>query len=464
MAESGMVHDLLIVGAGINGAGIARDAAGRGLSVAVCEKGDVAGATSWASSKLIHGGLRYLEHGDFALVRESLQERETLLRIAPHLTRPLRFFLPHARGMRPSWMVGLGLWLYDHLGGMRSLPPSRATTLDDAWLKPAYRKGYEYSDLQVDDARLVVANLRDAVARGATFHARTQLVGARREAGLWQCELRDRDGSTSTIATIAARAVVNAAGPWAARVHALLGGRERIALLLVRGSHIVIRRRNAGQRAYTLQNDDGRIIFVLPFHDLTLIGTTEVRMTDPDEAPHASDAEVDYLVAAANRYLRDPIAPSDVVWRFAGVRPLLDEGRRAQNASRASREYRFVLDQPDDGAALLSIVGGKLTTYRRLAEKALDKLAAQFPNMGPRWTHERTLPERRIDESQPRGVEFGGGLCERDARYYLEHEWAADADDILWRRTKAGLTMSATQRDAFAAWLHTTNSAKKGMA
>lgn len=452
------VYDLLIVGAGINGAGIARDAAGRGLSVAICEQGDVAGATSWASSKLIHGGLRYLEQGDFSLVRESLCEREVLLRIAPQLVRPLRFVMPHVPGMRPAWMIRLGLWFYDHLGqlggGGMSLPPSRAIVLDDARLQTRYHKGYEYSDVQVDDARLVVANLRDAIAHGAMFHPRTRLVGARREAQRWHAELRDGTGTTSPIA---ARAIINAAGPWAGRVHALLGGRERIALQLVRGSHIVVPRRNDGARAYTLQNADGRIVFVLPFHNHTLIGTTEVRMQDPDEPPHASDAEIDYLCTTANRYLREPVAPQDIIWHFAGVRPLLDEGRRAQNASRASREYRFVLDRPTTAdAPLLTIVGGKLTTYRRLAEKSLDKLRPFFAGMGPRWTHAQMLPAGGSDEGQPRGIEFGGGLCERDARYYIEREWAIEADDILWRRTKAGLQMNAAQREAFAAWLQST--------
>lgn len=453
MNASHPIHDLLIVGGGINGAGIARDAAGRGLSVALCEKGDMAGATSWASSKLIHGGLRYLEHGSLGLVRESLMEREILMHIAPHLVRPLRFTLPHSPALRPAWMIRLGLWLYDYLGGGSDLLPSRKVRLGDQGpLKPDYRTGFEYSDLQVDDARLVIDNLRDAAARGATIHARTRLVTAIRNKGFWQCELRDSDDAALALQ---ARAIVNAAGPWAAQMHAQLGGQESIGIQLVRGSHIVVPRRYAGEQAYTLQNDDGRVVFVLPFRDeFTLIGTTEIRMASPDEPPIASDDEVDYLCRAVNRYLRDLVTPANVVWKFSGVRPLLDDGKSRDDTSRASREYRFLLDKPhSEDPALLTIVGGKLTTYRRLAERALEKLAPFFSYMGPSWTDDIELPEAAIDHRHEPGRDFGGGLCERDARYYLTQEWARQADDILWRRTKAGLRMSAQQQRMFAAWL-----------
>ena len=446
-------YDLLIIGGGINGAGIARDASGRGLSVVVCDKGDIAGAASWSSSKLIHGGLRYLEHYDFGLVRESLQEREVMLRIAPHLTHAIRFVMPHTPALRPAWMIRLGLWLYDHLAPTRSLPASEAVSLTQgiygAPLKTAYQKGFVYSDVQVDDAGLTLANARDAADRGATILPRTRLVSARRENGIWVCTLRAVAGPLE----VRCRVLINAAGPWAAQMHSLLGGQEKIGIQLVRGSHIVVTRVYAGDHAYTLQNDDGRIVFILPFHDkFTMIGTTEMRMDDPEVAPVASAEEVDYLCQAANRYLRQPIAPADVVWQFAGVRPLLDDGKA--NASKVSREYRFVLDQPQPAdAALLTIIGGKLTTYRRLAEKALEKLSPFFPAMGPTWTDRTVLPERAIDAATPPGRSFSGNLCERDVRYFIDHEWAHDAEDILWRRTRAGLLMTADERKIFAEWL-----------
>lgn len=454
MSDPARIHDLLIIGGGINGAGIARDAAGRGLSVALCEKGDIAGATSSASSKLIHGGLRYLEHYDFRLVRESLLERETLLRIAPHLTRPLRFVMPHSATSRPAWMIRLGLWLYDHIGGAKTLPPSVAVSFTDspygAPLQAACRNGHVYSDVQVDDARLTIENTWDAANHGASILPRTRLIDARRRNGVWICTLQT---TGAPVFELKCRAIANVAGPWAARMHALLGGRENIGIQLVRGSHIVVPRLYAGDHAYTLQNDDGRIVFLLPFHgNFTLIGTTEVRVSDPDELPAASDEEVAYLCRAANRYLRNPIRPQEVVWKFAGVRPLLDDGRK--NLSKVSREYRFVLDQPRTGdAPLLTIIGGKLTTYRRLAEKALARLAPTFPQMAPAWTAQALLPGCMIDAGADPGCDFGGGLCERDVRYFIDHEWAHDADDILWRRTKAGLLMSKEQRKEFTQWL-----------
>lgn len=450
-------HDLLVIGGGINGAGIARDAAGRGLSVALCEMGDIAGATSWASSKLVHGGLRYLEHHEFGLVRESLREREILLRIAPHLTHPLRFVMPQSPGLRPAWMIRLGLWLYDHIGGSRTLPASETLALEGSKygvpLQPHYRLGHVYSDVQVDDARLTLANVQDAATRGASILPRTRLLDARREEGLWHCRLQPRKGAPFELR---ARALVNVTGPWAAQMHTLLGGQERIGIHLVRGSHIVVPSLFESDHAYTLQNSDGRIVFLLPFHGFTLIGTTEVRMSDPDQSPVASDEEVAYLCDAVNRYLRAPVSPQDVVWKFAGVRPLLDDGKGVaeMNASKISREYRLVFDQPQPtDAALLTIVGGKLTTYRRLAEKALAKLAPCFPRMGPAWTARAALPNHEPVQGWVAGHHFGGGLFEREVRYFIDHEWAHEADDILWRRTKAGLRMTAEQRKAFADWL-----------
>ena len=455
MSDPTTIRDLLIIGGGINGAGIARDAAGRGLSVVLCEQGDIAGATSWASSKLIHGGLRYLEHGNFGLVRESLMERETLLRIAPHLTRPLRFIMPHSPISRPAWLIRLGLWLYDHLGGATTLPPCESVRFDNnspyaAPLQAACRNGHIYSDVQVDDARLTLANAQDAAAHGASILPRTRLIGAERRNGVWNCTLQ---AANAPAFDIQCRALANVAGPWAAQMHLLLGGRERIGIQLVRGSHIVVPRIYDGNHAYTLQNNDGRIVFLLPFYDnFTLIGTTEVRMDDPDQLPAASDKEVAYLCRAANQYLRKPIRPQDVVWKFAGVRPLLDDG--GKNMSTVSREYRFVLDQPrPTDAPLLTIIGGKLTTYRSLAEKALARLSPFFSHIGPAWTAQALLPDRMIDASADPGRNFGGGLCERDVRYFIDHEWAHGADDILWRRTKAGLQMTAAQCEAFTTWL-----------
>lgn len=457
------IHDLLIIGGGINGAGIARDAAGRGLSVVLCEMGDLAGATSWASSKLIHGGLRYLEHGQFHLVRESLQEREILLRIAPHLTHPLRFVIPHTKQSRSAWLVRLGLWLYDHIGGSRTLPACESLKLEGskygAPLQEQYRKAHVYSDVQVDDARLTLANAQDAATRGARILPRTKLLSAERVSkdgkSIWRCRLQPQKGDAFDLF---ARTLVNVAGPWAAQMHSMLGGRERIGIQLVRGSHIVVPSLFESDHAYTLQHDDGRIVFLMPFHSYTLIGTTEVRESDPDQTAIASDEEVAYLCNAANRYLKTSISPNDVVWKFAGVRPLLDDGKRTAetNSSRVSREYKFVLDQPTPtDAALLTIIGGKLTTYRRLAEKALEKLSPGFPQMGPAWTSQELLPDKQQAMDWVAGHHFGAGLFERDIRYMIKHEWAYEADDFLWRRTKAGLRMTVEQRKTFADWLET---------
>jgi glycerol-3-phosphate dehydrogenase len=458
MMDSDHLFDLLIVGGGINGAGIARDASGRGLSVALSDKGDFAGATSWASSKLIHGGLRYLENMEFSLVRESLREREVMLRIAPHLTRPIRFVMPHVNGKgraaRPVWLIRLGLWFYDHLGGIRTVPGSEGVDLASSPfgepLKPGFKDGFIYSDVQVDDARLTLANLQDAAQRGASIFPRTRLVSARRAGNLWLVKLQAESDEPFEISC---RAIVNACGPWAGQVHRALGGRDKVDIQLVRGSHIIVPRLYAGDHAYTLQHDDGRIVFLIPFGSAhTMIGTTEVRMSDPDVLPQASPEEIEYLCHVVNGYLRKPISPADVVWHFAGVRPLLNDGQ--QTAARISREYRFIIDHPQAGdAPLLTIVGGKLTTYRRLAEKALAALASTFDRMGPSWTATATLPRRTIDAAAERGHHFGAGLYERDVRYFIEREWAHNADDILWRRTKKGLGMTLKQRSDFSEWL-----------
>ncbi|HEX3885167.1 MAG TPA: glycerol-3-phosphate dehydrogenase [Stellaceae bacterium] len=412
--------DLAVIGGGINGVGIARDAAGRGLRVFLCDKGDLAGATSSASSKMIHGGLRYLEQYDFKLVRESLAERAVLLRSAPHLVRPMRFVLPHAPGLRPRWMMRAGLFLYDHLGGAGALPGTESIRLADdprgAPLNGRARHGFVYSDCVVDDARLTVAVARDAALHGAEIATRTALVAARRGAGAWHLTLGDgREIETGIL--------VNAAGPWAAGVQRLAGLNSGARLRLVKGSHVVTRRLYDGDHAYLFQNDDRRVLFVIPYErDFTLVGTTDIPYEgDPADAA-ISDAETEYLLAAASRWLRDPPREGDIVWRYAGVRPLYDDG--AGSASAVTRDYVFDLDT--DGAPALSVFGGKLTTFRRLAEHALDRLGIPGP-----WTATATLP---------RGREVGDELTDADLRWFVDEEWARTAEDVLWRRTKLGLT------------------------
>ena len=472
------IFDLAIVGGGINGAGIARDAAGRGLKVLLCEKGDLAGATSSASSKMIHGGLRYLEHGALRLVRESLAEREVLLATAPHLVHPMRFVLPQGRGARPRWMLRAGLFLYDRLGGARSLPGAAAVDLRGGPLGAPLRgvsDGFVYSDCVVDDARLVVANARDAARHGAAILTRTALTAARREDGVWRLSLVAEDGA---VQEIPARILVNAAGPWAPEVRALAGLSGRAELRRVKGSHIVVPRLYPHDHAYLLQNDDRRIVFTIPFErDYTLIGTTESAADGPLAAEVTAD-EAAYLCRAVGRWFAHPPTPEDAVWCFAGVRPLYDDG--ARSAAAASRDYVFECDEAS--APALSIFGGKLTTYRRLAEAALARLAAHLPRAGPPWTAQAPLPgadqlpegglaalvgelgrdfpafdselvERlaRSYGSDARAIlaaaaaagERGGGLLAAEVDWQIREEWARTADDILWRRTKLGLRAGA---------------------
>ena len=484
--------DLLVVGGGINGCGIARDAAGRGMSVVLCEMGDLAGATSSASTKLIHGGLRYLERLEFRLVREALAEREVLLASAPHIVHPMRFVLPCQRGLRPRWMLRAGLLLYDRLGGPRSLPASEPLDLRvdpaGAPLKPAFRRGFAYSDCWADDARLTVLIALDAAERGAAILTRTRLVSARRDAGLWRAELRGEDGSERTIF---ARAVVNAAGPWVDEV-ARAFGRPRAgrSVKLVKGSHIVTRRLYKGAQAYTLQGRDRRVVFAAPYEGrFTLIGATDVPVEGPPGSVEASAGEIAYLCEAAGRYFNKPLAPQDVVWSYAGVRPLQDDGRK--DASAVTRDYRLDLDV-EGGAPLLCVYGGKLTTFRKLAEHALALLAPRLGITAPVWTHAATLPGGELpqgfdafqaevgqrmfwltgyqlsrlcraygsrlpavtgDARSPAemGESFGAGLCAREVAYLKRVEWARTPQDVLWRRTKLGLHMTPAQRDAFAA-------------
>jgi glycerol-3-phosphate dehydrogenase len=477
--------DLLVIGGGVNGAGIARDAAGRGLSVLLVEQHDLASATSSWSSKLIHGGLRYLEYYEFRLVAESLAEREVLLDVAGHLVWPLRFVMPHVPELRPRWMIRLGLFLYDHLGRRATLPGSSAVRLDappySSGLKPELRHGFAYSDCRVDDARLVVANALDARARGAEVLTRTACVSARREGRMWRAQL---SGGREVVA----RVVVNAAGPWVKGVlNERLGQPSADSVALVKGSHIVLPRLYEGEHAFILQNDDRRVVFMIPFEErYTLVGTTDVPEEGDPGKPSASDAEVEYLCRAVNRYLARPARPADVVWRFAGVRPLYDDG--TSDPSAITRDYTLRLDDAEGSAPVLSVFGGKITTYRRLAEQVLGRLARYVPHMSKPWTANAPLPgsdfggatkaqafdalRRRhaaLPESVLHGVfrrhgsrseqvlgngelgeHYGAGLHERELAYLLEHEWASSADDVLWRRTKVGLHMTPAQRERVA--------------
>jgi glycerol-3-phosphate dehydrogenase len=480
--------DLLVIGGGVNGAGIARDAAGRGLSVLLSEQHDLASATSAYSSKLIHGGLRYLEQYEFRLVAESLAEREVLLRIAAHLVSPLRFVMPHVPELRPRWMIRVGLFLYDHLGRRTTLPGSHAVRLDSppyaSGLRSELRHGFVYSDCRVDDARLVVANAMDARSRGAEVLTRTACLSARREQGAWRAKLA---GGRE----ITARAIVNAAGPWVKRVlNERLSQPSADDVRLVKGSHIVLPRLYEGEHAFILQNDDRRVVFMIPYEDrYTLVGTTDVPETGDAAAPKATEAEVAYLCRAVNRYLKRTVAPSDVVWHYAGVRPLYDDG--TSDPSAITRDYTLRVDDERGAAPVLSVFGGKITTYRRLAEQALDRLARYFPAMRPAWTDRAALPgsdfagvapsqafeqlsARHAALPQPalRGIfrrhgalaaevigdgdlgeHYGAGLYERELRYFVDREWAHDAQDVLWRRSKAGLHMTPQQREHVAARL-----------
>ncbi len=481
------VLDLLVVGGGINGAAIARDAAGRGLSVLLCEKGDLAGATSSASSKLIHGGLRYLEHGEFRLVREALAEREVLLRMAPHLVRPLRLVLPHGPGSRPRWMLRLGLFLYDHIGGARTLPASQALDLrtDPAGepLHDAVSFGFSYPDCRTDDARLTVAVARDAALHGAEIATRTELVEARRDANIWRARLRGADQAEREVA---AHILVNAAGPWVTEVLGLAGLPPRASLRDVKGSHIVVKRLYAGEQAYLLQNDDRRIVFVIPYEqEYSLIGTTELPFTGDPAGVRITQEEIDYLCRAVGRWFRTAPRPSEVVWHYAGVRPLYED--RASSAGAVSRDYVFDLDT--GGAPALSVFGGKLTTHRRLAEHALAKLAPYIPQAAPAWTAASLLPggagmtatellakftfldgatavrlAQTYGSEAPQvlgqarspadlGRDFGAGFSEAELRWLIENEMARTGDDVLWRRTKLGLHMTTPQAAAVGAYL-----------
>jgi len=487
--------DLLIVGGGINGIGIARDAAGRSLSVLVVEKDDLASHTSSWSSKLIHGGLRYLEQYEFRLVAEALAEREVLLAIAGHLVSPLRFVMPHVPELRPRWMIRTGLFLYDHLGRRTKLPGSHGVSLSvppyNTGLKDSLRKGFIYSDCRVDDARLVVANALDARRLGARILTRTVCVSAHRADGQWRAQIKGADGK---VTEVRARAVVNAAGPWVKEVlNGHLHQPSRDNVRLVKGSHIVVPKVYEGDHAFILQNDDKRVVFLIPYEGrFTLVGTTDVQVQGDPGDPQASDEEVQYLCRAANRYLAKPLSPADVAWKYAGIRPLYDDG--SSNPSAVTRDYTLRVDDDQGAAAVLSVFGGKITTYRRLAEHALEKLAPYFPGLQPAWTDKKPLPGSDFaasgatayqelrgkylqipaealeaifrrhgtlsasvlgDAKSPDdlGEHFGAYLYALEVRYLVEHEWAHTAEDILWRRTKTGLHLTSGQKARVAQWL-----------
>lgn len=502
--------DLLVIGGGVNGAGIARDAAGRGLSVVLCEQADLASGTSSASSKLIHGGLRYLEYYAFGLVRKALLEREILLEIAPHLIEPMRFVLPHDASLRPAWMIRAGLFLYDHLGARKRLPGCRSIDLrsapEGAPLRHHLVKGFVYADCWVDDSRLVVLNALGAAELGATVLTRSRCVSARRDGDAWVATLSDlHSGETRGETRLRARALVNAAGPWVDGVLQHMDGvrqREK-TLRLVKGSHIVVDRRYQGDHAYILQNHDRRVVFALPFqHRFTLIGTTDTPF-DGDPARVAIDeAEIAYLCAAFNRSFAQPIGPGDVVWSYAGVRPLYDD--EAGDPSSVTRDYKLDLDggPQGDSPPLVTVLGGKITTYRLLAEHAMSLLCPYFPGLGADWTAKASLPggdlpdadfERFLDgfhRARPwipadlarrlaraygsrasdllgdakglddLGHDFGAGLYAREVDYLRRYEWARSGEDILWRRGKLGLHCEAGTEAAIDAWLAGENVAR----
>lgn len=490
------LFDLFIVGGGINGVGIARDAAGRGLKVALCDRGDLGGATSWTSTKLIHGGLRYLEYREFRLVRESLAEREVLLRNAPHLVRPVRFVLPHVPELRPTWMIRAGLFLYDHLSRRDSLPGSEGLDLRRSplgkGLQAGFRKGFAYSDCLVDDARLVIVNARAASSLGAKVMVRTGFAGAEVVDGVWHIDLVDTE--TAERGLVRARAVVNVAGPWVTQVQSSMKGVSAgRRIRLVKGSHIVVPWLYEGGHAYILQNDDGRVVFVIPFEgQFSLIGSTEVEVKGEPGPVSISDQEVNYLCRAVSRYLTRAVRPQDVVWSFAGLRPLFGDSQESPSA--ITRDYEVELDTVN-GTPVLTVYGGKISTYRRLADVVLAKLRTFFPHMEPPWTASTPLPGgdvphgdfdtfvRHLLQEYPRlpqtvlellvrrygtlytevlekprdveflGQHFGAGLYAREIDYLIDHEWARTAEDVLWRRTKAGLHMSEHERATVAEYL-----------
>ncbi len=494
MAEPEL-YDLFVIGGGINGAGVARDAAGRGLSVVLCEKDDLAQGTSSRSGKLVHGGLRYLEYYEFRLVREALIEREVLLKAAPHIIWPLRFVLPHSPQDRPAWLVRLGLFLYDHLGGRKKLPGTRTLDLrrdpEGAPILDQYVKGFEYSDCWVDDARLVALNALGAAEKGALVLTRTPVVSAKRDKDAWTIETKNRDSGETHV--FRARCIVNCAGPWVTDViKNVAASHSSRNVRLVKGSHIIVPKFWAGANAYLVQNHDKRVIFINPYEgDKALIGTTDIAYEGRAEDVKIDEKEIDYLLAAVNRYFKEKLRREDVLHAFSGVRPLFDDGKG--NPSAVTRDYVFDLDETG-GAPLLNVFGGKITTFRELAERGMHRLKNVFPQMGGDWTHDAPLPGGEIPDADyesfvdslrdawpwmPRklvhhygrlygarardvvagatgmtglGRHFGGNLYEAEVRYLTAKEWARSAEDILYRRTKHYLHLTEAERAAFTAW------------
>ena len=487
--------DLFVIGGGINGAGIARDAAGRGLSVVLCEKDDLAQGTSSRSGKLVHGGLRYLEYYEFRLVREALIEREVLMKAAPHIIWPLRFALPHSPTDRPFWFIRLGLFLYDHLGGRKRLPGTRQLNLrrdpEGAAIVPKYTRGLEYSDCWVDDARLVLINALDAAERGATVLTRSPCISARREGGVWR--VTTKNTMTGETREFEAKMVINAAGPWVMDViDRVAGASSKRNIRLVKGSHIIVPKFWDTHNAYLIQNTDKRVLFINPYEgDLALIGTTDISYEGNADDVLCEEAEIDYLINACNRYFKNKIRREDVIESFSGVRPLFDDGKG--NPSAVTRDYVFDIDETG-GAPLLNIFGGKITTYRELAERGLKKIEKFFPKMRGNWTERAPMPggdmknadfeafRNKLKEDYPwlpmrlrnhyarlygtrinrivgdatsvadLGRHFGGDFYEAEARYLMREEWALTVEDILWRRTKHRLHLSKDEQEAFAEW------------
>ncbi len=509
-------YDLFVIGGGINGCGIARDAAGRGLSVAVAEMNDLASATSSSSTKLFHGGLRYLEYFEVRLVREALIERETLLRAMPHISWPMRFVLPYhkdmrfegatptsrvlntvmpwMKGRRPAWLIRLGLFMYDNLGGRKILPATEtldlATASEGEPLKSKFAKAFEYSDCWIEDSRLVVLNARDAERLGAKVMTRTKVVSADRDGDLWRVTY-EKDGKSHTAT---AKMLVNAGGPWVGDIiSGTIRSNSRDGVRLVRGSHIVTRRLFDHDKAYFLQGEDGRIMFAIPYeNDFTLIGTTDQDHTDPDTRPECTEEERDYMLEFVNKYFEQDVTVDDIVWSYSGVRPLYDDG--ASSATAATRDYVLKVDDRG-GAPVLNIFGGKITTYRKLAESALDEIAPYFPGLTGRWTAGKALPGGDFEvgdfddlvgnlhsnygfltESWAKrliraygtdawdvlgdaetvddlGRDFGATLTEQEVNWLIANEYAVRGDDIIWRRSKLGLRLDEDQKQALAQYM-----------
>ncbi|MCF6305591.1 MAG: glycerol-3-phosphate dehydrogenase [Rhodobacteraceae bacterium] len=510
-------YDLFVIGGGINGCGIARDASGRGLSVALAEMNDLASATSSASTKLFHGGLRYLEYFEIRLVREALKEREVLLQAMPHISWPMRFvlplhkdmrfeggtptsrllgvFMPWLRGRRPNWLIRFGLFLYDNLGGRKILPGTKTLKLhDDVAGRPLlekYRKAYEYSDCWIEDSRLVVLNARDAENRGAQIMTRSKVTLATRVDGIWHLTVEDQISGESSV--FKAKVLVNAGGPWVEDIIKNTAGIKKSAgVRLVRGSHIVTKKLYDHDKCYFFQGSDGRIIFAIPYeNDFTLIGTTDAEHTDLDTKPECTEGEADYLRKFASEYFKKPVEAGDIVWTYSGVRPLYDDG--ASSATAATRDYVLTV-RDEAGAPMLNVFGGKITTYRRLAESALEKIAAYFPDLSDKWTAGVALPggdfpvdgvvdlisalksefpflddfwAKRLVKAYGTlarevlagaksavdlGQDFGASLTEQEVRWLMANEYVVTAEDVIWRRSKLGLRLSEAEKAGLESW------------